>query len=298
LAARNLRIKFNTQFVELVKVPPENAVTTPVLGESSKRRLETNPFRWLLDRERLYRKILAVYAVFGLAGPWIAIKWLNSGTPGAYVSIIINSLYALHAFWKLLVASDALRRLHHDRRSGALEQLLVTHVTVEQILSAQVNRTFWLFIPSAIALASGNYLFFSDWVFGSLRLVGFGGAIILLIDARALIWQAALQALKPARYPLAILRAAGITLAPPIVILMLILWTGQTLRWGSTDDLFFLWFLGCGIYDVILIQTAKSKLKNHFRELASEPLKARKNPSLPNALKWLLLMEPRPMRRA
>jgi ABC-type transport system involved in cytochrome c biogenesis permease component len=288
LAAQNLSMAFKSDFAQPIKIGRENILDREVFRGASRKRLDKNPFRWLLEREQLYRRILAGLALIAIVGPLTAVTVLKRGAPGPYAGIAIHSLYAMHVLWKLLLASDALRRLHHDRRSGALEQLLVTPLPVKQILTAQLNRTFRLFLPSAIALAIGNFIFFSDWVSSSPHIAAWGGAIFLIFDGRTLIWQAMLQALKPARYPIALLRAVGLTLLPPIIVLMLI----QTFVGGDIETVYSFWFASCAIYNAILIRRSKSKLESDFRELASQTVK----PSMPKRqapkpLRWLLMLD-------
>jgi hypothetical protein len=107
-----------------------------------------------------------------------------------------------------------------------------------------------------------------------------------------------LQALKPSRYPVAILRVVGATLLPPIFIMMLIWWTTAPRGISSNDanSLFLFWFVGCAVYDMILIHKAKEKLNNEFRLLAADSAKATETRSrpLPKFLQWLLLVEPKP----
>jgi ABC-type transport system involved in cytochrome c biogenesis permease component len=295
VAAHNLTVSFKRGFAEPIKSDRKIRII-------SKRRLshglESNPFRWLLERENLYERILAVVAAVAVAGSIILVALTKKLGLGMNFAIGIYSLYFIHLLWKLLVTSDALRRLHHDRRSGALEQLLVTPLPVEQILSAQLNRTSRVFLPSALALAIANFTFFTQAPVRDLNVVSIGGAIFLFIDARALTWRAMLQALTPSRYPVAILRVAGATLLPPIFIMMLIWWTTAPRGISSNDanSLFLFWFVGCAVYDMILIHKAKEKLNNEFRLLAADsakPTETRSRP-LPRFLQWLLLVEPKP----
>lgn len=299
LAARNVKISFKRDVAEPLELSAEQQFVHRVVHRhNSGAALEANPFRWLLERERLYRKILAIVAFAAIAGPLIATAAAPALGAGVSLNIGINGLYAMHIVWKLLVVSDALRRLHSDRRSGALEQLLVTPLPVAGIISAQLRRTFRLFLPSAVALAVGNYIFFQHHSIMGMRVVGIGGAIFLLIDARTLTWLAILQALKPARYSVAILKVAGVALLPPTLVLLLILWSGKrAFAAGEIDNLFVCWFGASAIYDLALMERAKRKLNRDFRELAAHAA----NPStpkrpLPKVVQWMFLMEPTPAR--
>ena len=45
--------------------------------------------------------------------------------------------FVMHLLLKVFVATEASRRLNEDRRSGALELLLVSPLSISQIISAQ-----------------------------------------------------------------------------------------------------------------------------------------------------------------
>lgn len=295
MAARRLALCARNDFVEpKTSEQPLTPSARKRPGSRSVALLEENPFRWLLKRELLYPKIAVAFAIAGLLLPTIGYALVKQYGPGIYSNIGINGLYALHVLWKFLVASDALRRLHHDRRSGALEQLLVTPLSPQQIIHAQVENTFLLFVPGAICLAIGNFIFFQSTFVNGMAAIPIGGAFFLFMDARTLCWRAVLQALSPTRYPLAILRVVGLTLIPPLLVILLILWSGRGFSSSEGNLIFALWFVACGIYDLILIHRAKMQLRAHFRDLAAEsaqPAAANRRP-LPRPVQWLLLLEP------
>ncbi|MGH7973773.1 MAG: hypothetical protein ACREIC_34080, partial [Limisphaerales bacterium] len=73
--------------------------------------------------------------------------------------------YALHQFFKYAVALDATRRLSEDRRSGALELLLVSPVPEEDLIAGQergLRRRFGPLLRLVVGLnlvLSGAVLF-------------------------------------------------------------------------------------------------------------------------------------------
>ena len=100
-----------------------------------RRLLEINPFYWLASRERfkvalvwLWLGLVAVFWVLGLIQA--RREWLDAGT-------YLMTALALHSFFKCWVAMEASRRLGQDRRSGALELLLCTPLSVSDILRGQ-----------------------------------------------------------------------------------------------------------------------------------------------------------------
>lgn len=304
LAARNLTCSFQDEFAP-AKSPTEASVVeeepvSPTLWDQMQTRridllLNQNPFRWLLTRENFYPKLMrniAVCIFIAAVIGWIAV---SPGGAGMWTAIFVYGLAALHWFWKLLVASHALRRLHDDHRSGALEILLVTPIEIDEILSAQLKYTFEVCQGGAMALCVADAIIFKAQYVSELFPVAIGGAIFLFIDARTIIWLAMLQALKPSRFPAAVLRVIGITLLPPVLTLMLIIYSGRGFSSRDINALFFFWYVACGLYDLILIRRAKRALNANFRTLASEGAQqSERILSLPKPLRWLLLREPTP----
>jgi ABC-type transport system involved in multi-copper enzyme maturation permease subunit len=100
-----------------------------------RRLLEINPFYWLASRERfkialvwLWLGLVALFWVFGLVRA--KRDWLD---PGTYLMTAV----LLHSFFKCWLAMEASRRLGLDRRSGALELILCTPLSVKEILRGQ-----------------------------------------------------------------------------------------------------------------------------------------------------------------
>jgi hypothetical protein len=172
-----------------------------------------------------------------------------------------------------------------------LEILLTTPLPIDRVLTAQCSHTFWTFLWSALAIIIADFIVFSR-NFTDVPVVLLGAAIFLFVDARALIWRSMLQAFGPARYPIGVLRVTVIVLLPPIILLALVLFSGRGISSHAANVLFFFWYLGCGIYDLVLIQRTRNLLRKKFRRLASEPVQAKARVSmLPKALQWLLLKE-------
>jgi len=100
-----------------------------------RRLLEINPFYWLASRERFKVALVwlwigagALLWVFGLVRA--RRDWLD---PSTYLMTAV----LLHSFFKCWLAMEASRRLGLDRRSGALELLLCTPLSVGDILRGQ-----------------------------------------------------------------------------------------------------------------------------------------------------------------
>jgi ABC-type transport system involved in multi-copper enzyme maturation permease subunit len=121
--------------------------------------LEINPFYWLAARERF--KFVLVWLVLG-AGTllWLAgladdpRNWLNEG-------IYIFTALAVHTVFKCWIAMEAPRRLGTDRRSGALELIISTPLTVNEILRGQWRALARQFAAPVAVVCAVDLLFLS-----------------------------------------------------------------------------------------------------------------------------------------
>ncbi len=130
------------------------------------RLLSVNPCLWLGARHRL--KPALVWAALGLGACvwlWGALRWhedwLNELTY-ALTAII------LHMAFKFWIASEACLRLGPDHRSGALEVLLSTPLTVQEILRGQMLALRRQFFWPVLLVAGLDFLF----LFTALHRVG------------------------------------------------------------------------------------------------------------------------------
>ncbi|MDB6027239.1 MAG: hypothetical protein JWM68_3462 [Verrucomicrobiales bacterium] len=100
-----------------------------------RRLLDTNAFLWLAGRGRGKTVVLWSF-LLGLAVIWLwcwatfGKEWLNKGT------YVFTAIF-LHGILKYFMATEACRRFVEDRRSGALELLLSTPLTVQEIIRGQ-----------------------------------------------------------------------------------------------------------------------------------------------------------------
>jgi len=121
--------------------------------------LSINPFLWLATRER-WKTLVAYGAILLLLG-YIGLEWIFSnrvqrGFLGEYA--VIGALFG--ALFKVWVALEACRRFVEDRRSGALELILCTPLSVDEIIRGQSRALRRQFTgPTVLLLAlSGAYL--------------------------------------------------------------------------------------------------------------------------------------------
>jgi ABC-type Na+ efflux pump permease subunit len=132
--------------------------------------LEVNPFFWLASRDqRKPHYVLALLALAALA--WLGLYWRFGSEmldPVMFVFIAV----LVHTILKFWVATESCRQIAEDRRTGALELLLSTPLSVADILHGQLlslNRQF--FMPVAAVLLVDIAIFTAHmrdvWVGGS-----------------------------------------------------------------------------------------------------------------------------------
>lgn len=122
-----------------------------------RRLLEINPFYWLASRDHF--KIVLVWLWIG-AGALIWMfglvkarrDWLE---PATYVITVLLA----HSLFKCWLPMEAARRFGADRRSGALELLLSTPLSVNEILRGQGLALLRQFGPAAALICAVDFLF-------------------------------------------------------------------------------------------------------------------------------------------
>jgi hypothetical protein len=121
------------------------------------RLLNISPCLWLGGRHRL--KPIFVWAFLGLSGcvwAWGAFKWRRDWThEGTYVATAL----LLHLCLKFWVASEACQKLGPDHRSGALELLLSTPLTVAEMLRGQMLTLRRQFLWPVLAVGGLDLVF-------------------------------------------------------------------------------------------------------------------------------------------
>jgi ABC-type transport system involved in multi-copper enzyme maturation permease subunit len=124
--------------------------------------LDRNAFLWLASRERVKARyawgILAFFAGLYL---WIALQFQDMLFDLAICGAV---MFLTHLVFKIWAASEVCSRLIQDRRSGALELLLSTPLSVRQIAEGQSLALRRLFLkPIALLVLVEVFLLYKGW---------------------------------------------------------------------------------------------------------------------------------------
>ncbi len=250
-------------------------------------RLEENPFYWLASRDRLpgWLTLAILCPLFGLWLAFLPGSFSKSfGTRSMSISIAVMTAFVLHQVLKGLMAVEAARRLSDDRHSGALELLLVTPLSVPQILDGQSRALKELFRGPLLLAAAMNGILI--WIF----LISFsttsepstffcemcvGGMIMLLLDFSALSWVGMWMALRSRKHHRAIFATMARIMLPPwlgILFMYFFLLVGggaptseELVGWIA------IWFALGAALDLAYRSRAKNALAEGLRQSISYP---------------------------
>ena len=242
------------------------------------RLLTINPFYWLAARERL--KLMSfwiVCAVVGFGWAWgltyYPREWKNGG-------MYLLTAILLHTLVKSWLGSEACRRFAADRQSGALELLLSTPLSVQEMVRGQALALRKQFFPPLVVLLLVDFLILmaerqdAEWVLACVA-----GMIMLAADLLALAWVGMWRGLNSQH----VNRAAGATLARILVLPWLLFGLAMTLiglldhygrlnlgRWWYGKGSILLW-LGLGLaVNAFFGLSAWRRLHHEFRAVATE----------------------------
>ncbi|EEF58533.1 ABC transporter permease [Pedosphaera parvula] len=240
-----------------------------------KKLLDVNAFFWLAGRAR--SKPAHVWLVFGAVAclwAWGCIEfrndWFNE------VIYVVTALL-LNTVIKVWLASEAGRRLGEDRKSGALEWLLSTPLSVSDILKGQWLALRRQFLGPVVLLVLIEIIFMlapKGEVGGAYILMWVAGICMLVADLIAMGWIAMWGGLTARNSN----RATSITVTKTMVLpwilwsgMMLLVTIGQAAYNSTLSDPKFLigsWFVLGILVDVIFGVTAKKRLESEFRNVA------------------------------
>lgn len=252
------------------------------------RLLEINPFLWLAARDPIkgflvWLTLLILSAIW----MWMVMKWPNDWKtiPGYVFAAVV-----LHTVMKVWLASEACYRFAQDRKSGALELLLSTPLSVAEILRGQRLALFRQFAGPAIYVLAVDFIFLllglndrdlnradekQFWVMLCLF-----GASVFVMDLFALSWVSMWLGLSSKQANRAANGAiARVLVLPWLGFFFLMTMIGSASAFARArldgDTILFLWFLLAVANNVIFIIWAKGNLQERLREIATQRFTAK-----------------------
>jgi hypothetical protein len=136
--------------------------SAPVRARRRARLLALNPICWLSCRDRFSPLLPMAFAILSLALALGAILYYDIPVEPSFG--IIFGVLAINDLWmRARVAAIAGIRLGNDRQSGALEMVLSTPLTVEEIMRGQWmairRKLLWTYIPLLLLYSIVAFIF-------------------------------------------------------------------------------------------------------------------------------------------
>lgn len=258
-----------------------------------RRLLEINPFYWLASRDR-FKTVLVWLWISAGALVWL-LGLIDQRRDWLEPWVYIWTALIVHSFFKCWLAMEASRRFGADRRSGALELLLCTPLSVKEILRGQ-----WLALlrqfGTAVALVCAV-----DLVFLGLGLkrsygtderglwigVWLAGIVIFIFDLMTLalvsMWgslrsrkgtQAGITAIvRVCVVPWFLFGAFGATVAILEEVFHIRLFSGMN---NTGNTLVGIWFAISFVNNLLLATWSLRKLDTQFRTVAMQRMEPRR----------------------
>ncbi len=267
------------------------------VGHASERKsyrttmLDENPICWLDDRYRLQKSLL--WGVFLAA--LTLLMWMFSMHPMDVLDddVVMPTIFLSQAVLVVWMAFSATHRLAEDKRGGALELLLSTPISVQDILRGR-RMAHWRqfgWVTLCVQVASGllyaGMLYFqfprrwaSDY-FPFMITMGIGGMLVFTLYHRTLFivgqWLALItsHALAAAAVSLVLVVSMhwGLFMGVMLTGALIDQYTSLPLKIDEWDGLW-VW-IGFGIANCLFwSHVSKRQLQRHFRELAARQPRA------------------------
>jgi ABC-type transport system involved in multi-copper enzyme maturation permease subunit len=253
---------------------PQRTSETPWRKRLREKLLAENPFLWRASRPEFKRKLVWL-ALAASAALWVWIDRFHF-SPVADVAMLILT----GTIFKIWLAAEASWTVAEDRRQGALELLLTTQLTAEQIVGGQRAALWRQFAGPVIALLIANVATLAmelrHAVFGTstelIWLHVIAGAS-LVMELAALSWVAIWQGLINRKSNRAVIWAMLRILAAPYALFLVILFIdafgGPPGGVAWTGLLIFPGILGAGVNFFFALE-ANTKLLASFRTVVAE----------------------------
>jgi hypothetical protein len=247
-------------------------------------RLRINPFFWLASRNRLRQLhlwgILAAILLAWIGGFVVVKNWRNFPFP-------MFAMILMHGLFKICAASEASHRLMEDRRSGALELLLSTPLSVREILRGQLHALHRQFAVPLVAVLFFDFVLlasllssrtFSRSDVGEISALFVTMMILMLLDFGALRWVGMWLAMRAKNSLLATLGAVVRVMLLPacLFFIAMSMAEGMRLRMQFEAVLGSWALLGLAI-STFFWWRAKWQLTRRFRALASQTAQPRRH---------------------
>jgi len=248
--------------------------------------LEAHPCRWLAFQGRRHNRwlgaTLMVLVVIWLVFLMPVLGERRGGVGEMLYVTALFGLFALHVLLKGWLALECGRRFCEDRQSGALELLLVTPVTEQEMIDGELAAIRETFKGPLFLITGVSMLFLLiNVVFDPMNMnndlpwfleIIFYGALILWLDARAIAYTGMLTGLKATRQHRAVLGSIVRVLLPPWV--GVILFFLMVILPSNLDEDGFVfsmrgWFALCALLDMMLILYARVTLREQLRSIAA-----------------------------
>jgi ABC-type Na+ efflux pump permease subunit len=233
------------------------------------RLLERNPFHWLAARAR-WRSVQPWLFLAVCAGFWIW-GWAENRRSWAEEPILLLTSFTLHVAFKFWVASEACRRFIEDRRSGALELILSTPLSVRQILGGQLAALLGRFgLPVLVVILADLAMISSSDTNRDTREILAVMLGAFLVDLVAMAWTAMWLGLKSRDANRATGGTAGRVLLLPWIAFAAVA-TVVELSGGNWSGSATIWWLGLSVANAVFhFAWAWRRLMGQFRVAVSE----------------------------
>jgi hypothetical protein len=248
----------------------------------------------ILPRRRVYGENPVYWLAVGDASAvsqvkralfWLAPLWFIFLAASVFSSLHIPAFcacfftaYGMHVLVKVLYLAEVSQRVFQERQTGALELLLVTPISVEEILAGQRQASRQHFkgafmilcainLSMAWAVAVFPRLLEMRWQDQSLFFELFaGGMLMLWLDLRALGWVGMWRGLTARRGHRAVLAAlAQIMGIPWLMIFFVVIVKRYFDSAGEAGVTIGCWFVIGALIDLASGYVARKKLETRFR---------------------------------
>ena len=239
-----------------------------------------HPFQFIADISQTSNRLL--WTILGVGT--IPFLWMLFKQDTMFLGIAFYSLFPFHLLIKVLLTSDACRRIHTDKLSGLLELLCTTPQPIYLLPYAYFFNLQKQYRRPAILLTLLNLLTIVGFVLFEIRSARFdletfimfsqvlgGGALFLFIDFHTLIWVSLKQGLTKKKLNRSIFTTLGRVMLPAWLGLFVLV--GLLAGGGSqTTAMVFtlIWQLAALSYSWQLIRSSKAEIKQRFHDLVSQ----------------------------